>query len=1288
MKPRYIAYNIYNLRTGETSLWNSKILRTFLLGLIGLFIATSGFSQQDEISFSPINDGSTFDTCNGFIIDSGGQGGPGYSNDENFTITVCPDTIGEGDNSLYITTTFNLFDLDGTNTGTQQNPNVDFMAVYDGPDASYPSLGSYNTDELQGVSIAATTNNGSGCLTFVFYSNSQGTGQFTASATCTQPCVPPVADAFIVDGATPDSIALCIGEEVTFDGTGSTAANGFSIEEYSWNFIDGTVDNTTGPVITHSFDAPGYYDVQLTVTDDNPDNECQNLNSVPLKVFVSNYPTYSNFPEDTTLCLGDELDLTGITPGPDGFGQYDSTWTGFPGSNAIDDGCLPDTLLGISQSIPVTYSEFDPSATIESVDDIISICLNMEHSFMGDLIIQLSCPDGTTINLQEQEGGGTQIGEPDPADSVDCVNGTGIGEGYDYCWDDDADETWLEWVQANNPPDNTLASGTYQPADPLSDLIGCPLQGTWQITVIDNWAIDDGTIFEFGVTFAPEFYPDIIEFTNTVGEGADSSFWDLGDPYIIDNTSDLNQITIAPEELGTFEYNYQVVNNFGCEFDSTVTVDVIDGPEITAGPDIQVCEDPVLFQAGMANANPPECSEDAGNYTYCYEDDETLTVTYCPDNPGDGNTFMEFVINSGTVENFFDEMTVYDGDNTGAPIIGGPVGGDLSGQSFSATNNGNGCITFEIVTDGSESCASGVFEELDISVSCNNGGNNLVWSWSPTTGLSNPNIQNPTVLVDQATTYTVSAYSAQYPGCVTTDQVDVVPDPAVDPGIDTDTTICYNLASGPLTDYLNGTPVSGGTWTDASGNEFPGNFTPSNYPDGQSFSLTYTVTNGTCEGTSNLNLTVLPSDDPTCCQTSADAGPDTIACALSVPLQAGPVEGYGVWSGPSEVQFSDTLARNANVSTSAPGGVYELYWTDYNGLNCSETDTVEVVLSEPVTIDTYSVNALCKDSCSGRATALASGGLIEDDYTYNWFDAGVVGSIPQLRDSLCAGVHEVIITDDFGCDDTTSVTIGEPGPITVDVLTTRPSCFGDCDGELEIVASRGSEFSFDGGVSFQSSKFASNLCPGEYSIVVRDENGCQGYAEAQLVEPAKFIADFSMNPNPTTTKKTEIEFTNLAFPRPVATSEWKFAPLQGEPFGESSEFNPTYTFPSDTSGTYEVLLSTVNSYGCRDSITKILEIYPNLRVFVPNSFTPDGDGLNDIFRPVISIADFDEYTFEVYDRWGSRIFKTSDPDEGWNGTLNDGDYLAPAGVYTYKVVAVSATDQEKREVFGYVNLIR
>jgi hypothetical protein len=170
-------------------------MKNFLFVLLAL-VANIAFSQQTTVQMSPANNGQLFNTCNGFVIDSGGQGGPGYGNNETVVVTICPDTPGD-----IISIVFNLFQLSTTDDNPAPNiTNVDYMDVYDGNSTAAPTLGTYSGTQLQGVIIMATALNPTGCITLRFRSNTVGTGMFTASATCTTPCATPTAAGVIVGG--------------------------------------------------------------------------------------------------------------------------------------------------------------------------------------------------------------------------------------------------------------------------------------------------------------------------------------------------------------------------------------------------------------------------------------------------------------------------------------------------------------------------------------------------------------------------------------------------------------------------------------------------------------------------------------------------------------------------------------------------------------------------------------------------------------------------------------------------------------------------------------------------------------------------------------------------------------------------------------------------------------------------------------------------------------------------------------------------------------------------------
>ena len=144
----------------------------FSLGLLLVIY----FDSNSQVTVDAALNNTTINTCSEFLIDSGGQGGPGYSNNENITFTICSDNPGD-----QVTVTFNLFALSTVDTAPGNANNSDQMYVFDGPTTGANSLGNYGGNGLQGVVIQATPQNPSGCLTFQFVSNDSGTGQFTAS---------------------------------------------------------------------------------------------------------------------------------------------------------------------------------------------------------------------------------------------------------------------------------------------------------------------------------------------------------------------------------------------------------------------------------------------------------------------------------------------------------------------------------------------------------------------------------------------------------------------------------------------------------------------------------------------------------------------------------------------------------------------------------------------------------------------------------------------------------------------------------------------------------------------------------------------------------------------------------------------------------------------------------------------------------------------------------------------------------------------------------------------------
>ncbi|MES2588744.1 MAG: PKD domain-containing protein [Bacteroidota bacterium] len=130
------------------------------------------------------------------------------------------------------------------------------------------------------------------------------------------------------------------------------------------------------------------------------------------------------------------------------------------------------------------------------------------------------------------------------------------------------------------------------------------------------------------------------------------------------------------------------------------------------------------------------------------------------------------------------------------------------------------------------------------------------------------------------------------------------------------------------------------------------------------------------------------------------------------------------------------------------------------------------------------------------------------------------------------------------------------------------------------------------------------------------------------------------------------------------------------------ERNPSLSFVE--SGGHLVYQIVTNEFGCVDSSYQVITITPQTTLYIPNTFTPDGNKFNNFFQPIV--FDALNYSLEIYNRWGELIFETKNPKEGWNGTYKE--QICEDGIYTFKV---KYTDIQTRETIiktGHVNLLR
>ncbi len=170
-----------------------------------------------------------------------------------------------------------------------------------------------------------------------------------------------------------------------------------------------------------------------------------------------------------------------------GFSQEERAFHFTPDTTYLPDGS------GVSYTTTIMVEGYSADQTINSVNEFLGVCVNMEHSYLGDLVISLTCPNDTTVILENQGGGGVNLGIPMQGD------GTGPGAGYDYCWNSNPQ---FNLMSLEGSGLTTLPAGSYSSFEPFTKFLGCPINGPWTIVVTDNWAIDDGYIFNWGINFA------------------------------------------------------------------------------------------------------------------------------------------------------------------------------------------------------------------------------------------------------------------------------------------------------------------------------------------------------------------------------------------------------------------------------------------------------------------------------------------------------------------------------------------------------------------------------------------------------------------------------------------------------------------------------------------------------------------------------------------------------------------------------------------------------------------
>ncbi len=475
-----------------------------------------------------------------------------------------------------------------------------------------------------------------------------------------------------------------------------------------------------------------------------------------------------------------------------------------------------------------------------------------------------------------------------------------------------------------------------------------------------------------------------------------------------------------------------------------------------------------------------------------------------------------------------------------------------------------------------------------------------------------------------AGTYTLTLVDIN--GVTVTRNIVVTQPVAIQVNIDSFNNPCAGANAGSAwVNVANGTPPYTLLWSTNQSTDTITGLAPGAY------SITVTDNNG-CTATAATQIIQIPA-------LQATANADSVLCFGTATGAAWAVATGG--QTPYSYLWSNGLTTD--TITGIAVGNFTVTVTDANFCSASASATVSqpAALSAPAN----SHAALCVPPNSGSAVVSVTGG--SSPFSYNWSTGGVTDSVAALT----AGNYTVTVTDAHNCTITQSVTVASFPPVSVTLQQITPACPSVADGGVSIQPLSGTApytFIWSDGETTQN---AGTLNVGPASVTVTDAAGCSATLTA-TVPLDNFTVTVSAQPDAVVISGTEV--TLQVHGTGVLSAVW--SPFVT--FTDSAGLTVTVT-PAVTT-LYTVAATSVR--GCTDTVTAKVLVQPKPEWLVPTAFSPNGDGVNDVFHAILR-GQVQLISLSIYNRWGEKVFESDNWDSGWNGTYQD--IAQPIGVYVY-----------------------
>ena len=355
-----------------------------------------------------------------------------------------------------------------------------------------------------------------------------------------------------------------------------------------------------------------------------------------------------------------------------------------------------------------------------------------------------------------------------------------------------------------------------------------------------------------------------------------------------------------------------------------------------------------------------------------------------------------------------------------------------------------------------------------------------------------------------------------------------------------------------------------------------------------------------------------------------------------------------------------------------PAATYTVIATDSK--ECTKTTSVTINANLLITMNFQINEPVCFGDDNGEILLNITGGVPPILYSIN---GGVFSNINQFT-NLAAGPYLFTIKDSNNCLVDTTIILTEPEKVGAELFVTESKCASLNDGKIIVNGIGGRDnyiYYVRPGLYINQHGVFSDLKVGTYTLTVKDSAGCSFDTLIAILPPI----------NPFSIQFTKQDIGCLG----LGNEGWaKAIPIGGKaPYSYIWSTNPAQTNQEATQLEFgKYTLNVVDANGCEINDSIFINPGPCCdNVFIPNAFSPNGDGRNDEFR-ILTAAGFELIQLEVYDRWGNKIWSTPDARKGWDGKYKGVDMDVSTYYYIFRYNCYATGEKMIKK--GDVQLIR